>query len=92
LLQYKKSTIKEYSKFQFTEQSRHTTFAYFYLNSAPFGYSFLLGVVRFEPLAVQLSGGQLLPPVQKLVATLIFAHMAKMQIESTIPSKDVCTI
>jgi len=30
-------------------------------------------VVRFEPLAVQLLGGQLLPPVQKLVATLIFA-------------------
>ena len=26
-------------KFQFVELSNHTTFAYFYLNSAPFGYS-----------------------------------------------------
>jgi len=34
---------------------------------------------------MQLSGGQLLPPVQKLVATFIFAQRAKMQIESTIP-------
>jgi len=35
---------------------------------------------------MQVSGGHLLPPVQKLVATIIFAHRAKMQIKSTIPS------
>jgi len=37
-----------------------------------------------EPIAVQMSGGHLLPPVQKLVATFIFAHRAKMHIESVI--------
>jgi hypothetical protein len=31
-----------------------------------------------------MSGGHLLPPVQKLVATSIFAHRAKMRIESYI--------
>ena len=29
---------------------------------------------KLEPIAVALSGGQCLPPVQKLVATLIFAR------------------
>jgi len=33
---------------------------------------------------MQQSGGLLLPPVQKLVATIIFAQGAKMQIESLI--------
>jgi hypothetical protein len=33
---------------------------------------------------MQHAGGMLLPPVQKLVATIIFAHRAKKQIESTI--------
>ena len=42
-------------------------------------------MVRFEPIAVQVSGGHLLPPVQTLVATIIFAK-AKMQIESAIPT------
>ena len=38
-----------------------------------------------EPIQMHMSGGHLLPPVQKLVATLIFAHSwAKMQIESYI--------
>ena len=35
-----------------------------------------------EPIAVELSGGQFLPPVQTLVATSIFCHRQKMQIES----------
>ena len=33
--------------------------------------------VGFEPIAVQHAGGMLLTPVQKLVATLIFAHTGK---------------
>jgi hypothetical protein len=33
---------------------------------------------------MELSGGQFLPPVQALVATLIFAQRAKMHIESYI--------
>ena len=43
-------------------------------------------MVRFEPIAAQLSGGQLLPLVQKLVATFICLRFLpkKMQIESTI--------
>jgi len=32
-----------------------------------------VGWAGFEPIAVELSGGQFLPPVQTLVATLIFA-------------------
>ena len=32
-----------------------------------------------EPIAVELSGGQFLPPVQKLVATLIFARPTQGQ-------------
>ena len=35
-----------------------------------------------EPIAVELSGGQFLPPVQTLVATSIFSRREKMQIES----------
>ena len=35
--------------------------------------SFLFGWQGLEPIAEQLSGGQFLQPVQKLVATLIFA-------------------
>ena len=38
-----------------------------------------------EPIAEELSGGQFLPPVQTLVATLIFFHRQKMQIESHDP-------
>ena len=41
--------------------------------------------MRFEPTLMQHRAGVLLPPVQKLVATFIFAQRAKMQIESTIP-------
>ena len=32
-----------------------------------------------EPIAVELSGGQFLPPVQKLVATLIYARLTQGQ-------------
>ena len=35
-----------------------------------------------EPIAVELSGGQFLPPVQTLVATSIFSQREKIQIES----------
>ena len=35
--------------------------------------------VGLEPIAVELSGGQFLPPVQKLVATLIFARPTQGQ-------------
>ena len=43
-----------------------------------------------EPIAVQGSGGALLPPVQKLVATLIFDRLrSKMHIESVVFLKDV---
>jgi len=38
------------------------------------GFCFSQRKVGFEPIQVQLSGGQLLPPVQKLVATI---HSAK---------------
>ena len=31
---------------------------------------------------MQVSGGHLLPPVQTLVATIIFSHREKMQVES----------
>ena len=34
---------------------------------------FVVGEDGLKPISMQLSGGQLLPPVQKLVATLIFA-------------------
>ena len=57
-------------------------FAYVYLESAPFGYSFaiknpttfvvgflILQGRGFEPIAVQYPGEVLLPPVQKLAAT-----------------------
>jgi len=44
------------------------------------GFIFL--PVGLEPIAVELSGGQFLPPVQTLVATSIFCHRQKMQIES----------
>ena len=37
-------------------------------------------VTRRTPM--QHAGGMLLPPVQKLVATLIFSQREKMQIES----------
>jgi len=41
-----------------------------------------LSVGGLEPIAEQLSGGQLLPPVQTLVATFIFSPREKMHIES----------
>jgi len=34
-------------------------------------------MVRFEPIAAQLSGGQLLRPVQTLVDTIIFSCSAR---------------
>ena len=52
---------------------------YIYRNTAkpsPNGLGFWFGgkwMVRFEPIAVQHAGGMLLPPVQTLVATIIFA-------------------
>ena len=48
------------------------------------GFFGLVGMVRFKPIYMQHAGGMLLPPVQKLVATFIFALWAKMQIESLI--------
>ena len=39
-------------------------------------------VEGLEPIQTQGSGGALLPPVQTLVATIIFAQKANMQIES----------
>ena len=46
------------------------------------GGVFFYGNNGLKPIAVELPGGQFLPPVQTLVATIIFAHWAKMQIES----------
>jgi len=48
------------------------------------GVFFGIGIqtAGLEPLAVELSGGQFLTPVQTLVSTLVFAHRAKMQLES----------
>ena len=56
----------------------------------PTGMAFSFSMVSetgLEPIEMEVSGGHFLPPVQTLVATLIFAHRAKMQIESTIPKK-----
>jgi hypothetical protein len=52
----------------------------------PFGVSLFCFDVDSNRSQMQHAGGMLLPPVQTLVATIIFAHRAKMQIESTIPS------
>ena len=43
------------------------------LHQADGVFCFGMGIwmVRFEPIAVQYAGGILLPPVQKLVATMI---------------------
>ena len=41
--------------------------------------------IGLEPIAEELSGGQFLPPAQTLVATSIFCHRQKMQIESCHP-------
>jgi len=43
-------------------------------------------MVRFEPIAVQLSGGQLLTPVQTLVATFIFFRHCERKCKSNPPS------
>jgi len=44
--------------------------------------SFLVRATGLEPIAEELSGGQFLPPVQTLAATLIFCQRQKMQIKS----------
>ena len=47
------------------------------------GRSFLLSKEDgLEPIAVELSGGQFLPPVQTLVATFVFAPWGKYATES----------
>ena len=45
-----------------------------------FSFLFLMGS-GIEPIQMQMSGGHLLPPVQTLVATLIFSQREKMQID-----------